>query len=408
VGYGPVSLQPIPYDDSGKLFLLLDNPIGGVDDVAVNNSAINGWSWYNGPDKTGKQVSFLALQRTLRVDEKLSVRLRGKLSKTTGELLTNPADIVVDLLTDVCGLSVTEYDFAPFRMECNLAGLKCRNVLSDGRATVRTVVDGLMQSIGAVWSGGCPTFALLYPATGATSRAPVTFGLHNMHGVSVSASYSNIKTVLRLPYAYDFALGEYTRALELEAPEMIAHPDYGRIETEMGAHWLYLPRDAHNVAERLLTRLARPIWDVSFATDIRYASLPPGAPIVLDHPLLPLVEPAACTVLDCVADLDGANLDITTEIPAGPVPRLTLASNATAYAPQTQDTIDILYANGAITLTLYDDAGQLLPGATVTFDGITVRTSDVAGKVTFAAGRGQHHIKIEAADYATVETEITV
>ena len=163
VGYGVVNMIPVQYDAAGTVFFVLDHPIAGVDLAWINSVPYSGFGWKNDLDATGKAVSFITLNRPLGEGETLSIRVRGKLHPLTGELITNPADILWDFLSDICRLPVQSSDLDAFRSECRNRGITASGLMADGRRTIRTVIDELMVSTGAIWSGGMPGYARIYP-----------------------------------------------------------------------------------------------------------------------------------------------------------------------------------------------------------------------------------------------------
>jgi hypothetical protein len=81
----------------------------------------------------------------------------------TGELLGNPADIIWDLLANICSLPVTYDDLDTFRAECREIGISLCGLLKSDTITIRAQTDEILTSCGAVWSGGMPGLARIYP-----------------------------------------------------------------------------------------------------------------------------------------------------------------------------------------------------------------------------------------------------
>lgn len=266
---------------------------------------------------------------------------------------------------------------------------------------ITAIRSGSGGAVGGGYSGITP------PDLSYTWTEPVaaTYTRLNMTDVRIAARHDLITTALRVAYAWDAARNQMTRALLLEAPDAIAA--YSRIESELRAGWLTSPRDAHRVGTAWLQRRARPIWQVTFTTDSRYRDLEPGSYIQVTHPLLPVS--GRCLALEVSVDLERAEVEITTELFAGAVPRLTLANLATAYDPQTLQGVAVQFAAGQATLTILNEAGNPMAGAKVTLDNQQTRLTDKAGKVTFTnIARGQHLMKVEASGYAVQESVVTV
>ena len=155
------------------------------------------------------------------------------------------------------------------------------------------------------------------------------FTIKNMQNLQILAKAGDLKTVVRVAFAYDYARGEITQALRFVAPDSIAL--YGEMETEIRALWITEPRQAYALGERMLAWMARPRWIISFDTGIEHALLPTGEDIELLHPLIPADGVQTTTVLDSETDYGQAVVRIYTEIPAGPVPRIVMTTLSTAF-----------------------------------------------------------------------------
>lgn len=163
VVYGTVRLQAVPYDAEGLVYVAADHPISGVDLVEIDGTPYSGYLWRHDQDSTGRAVTFIRLNTPAGSGQVVTVSVRGKMHPLTGELLSNPADVVWDMLGNLCGLPVVPSDFDRFRAECRGSGITVSGALTDARKTIRTTVDEIMLSVGAIWSGGMPGYARLYP-----------------------------------------------------------------------------------------------------------------------------------------------------------------------------------------------------------------------------------------------------
>jgi len=163
VGYGRITITPIPYDNTGRLFFLLDHAIQAVDGLTRDDVADTQYTLENTTDGEGHAVSLLRLATPATTSETLAVALRGKMHPATGELLTNPADILWDLLANLCDLPVEYSDLDAFRTECRETGIELHGLLESDTITIRAQVDEVTSGCCAVWSGGMPGIARLYP-----------------------------------------------------------------------------------------------------------------------------------------------------------------------------------------------------------------------------------------------------
>lgn len=412
VVYGRAVLSPVPYDATGRRFVLADHAIEGVDKVTRDDAPTTAWAFSNGVDSTGQAVAFLELALPLAEGERLAVSLRGKRHAGHGRLLLHPAEILHDLLAQVCGCPL---DWARLdRFRAQTAALAIGGVIADPARSIRQTVDELLLSVGAAWSAGADEVAMLYPgevpvsgSLDAPGALPV--GLLTAHDLAAEAAHEGIVTALRVVYDYDHAAGKPRRALALACPEAIRR--YGRIEREWGAGWLRSPRDAQRLGERLLGQMARPRWRVRWQamldTDAGGArTAQPGGLALLDHARSPLA--GLHRLLSADIDPEGLRVECAVEAPVGESPRIVTTALSTAFEPLLQTGASVEYRDGQALFTLLDEAGQAIAGASVTLDGAMTRQSDAHGRVSFPAARGRHTVHVEATGYAPMDIEVTL
>ena len=237
-----------------------------------------------------------------------------------------------------------------------------------------------------------------------TEPADGDFAVRDMRDADVSAAGGDICTALSIRYDYDWATGEYKKALMLEAPGQIGR--YGRIPKTIEAKWLKSPRQAYLLGERMLGYLSRPRWGISFTDGVESASMPPGVWTTVTHPHVPVS--GRMLVLNSELDPSAASVRITVEAIAGDAPEIALAKLSEAYATQLPAGISVTYAAGFATFTIVDEDGKPISGAKVTLAGDLTLSTDTFGKVSFQTARGAHHLKIEASGYVTQELDVTV
>ena len=160
--YGKATIEPVPYDDSGRLFVVADHPIQGIESVSADNAPVTAYRLYHQPDTTGKTVAFLELQTPITIGTtELATTINGMMHPKTGLLMTNPADVAKDLLQWATGSVVA--DFAVFASECQRAGVEVHGALTDQTTTIRATLDSIMDSAGATWSTALADFGMLWP-----------------------------------------------------------------------------------------------------------------------------------------------------------------------------------------------------------------------------------------------------
>lgn len=159
--YGRCSVVPVPYTHDRTQYLVADHAIAGVDGVKIAESDVI-FTFRNAVDSTGHAVALIELAAAPDSGSQISVSVRGALHPRTGALLENPADIAWDTLNRA-GIPVAESDWTTFRRECRAAGLTGGGAFSD-IVTVRSALDDVLGSIGAVWSAGARGWARLWPS----------------------------------------------------------------------------------------------------------------------------------------------------------------------------------------------------------------------------------------------------
>lgn len=399
--YGHTVVDPIPYDNSGQVFVLADHACQGVDRITRDDIAIDAFAFYNDTDDTGHAIAMLELAEPLAQGERLRAEVRGKQHPAHGGLLVNPAEILWDFLANVIGLPVSLSDLDQFRAETASAGIEIGGIIDDPSRTIRGQIDDICRSIGAVWSGGMPGIARLYPAADSGETAWGAFTVFNCQDMQCETSQSGLVTVLRV--LHDYADGQPRRVVQLEAPEAIA--SYGRIERELDARWLRSPRLAADLGQRLLAYQARPVWRTTWRADIRHQT-PPGVYVDLAHARAPVH--GRMLVMDAELDPSTVSVTFTSEAAAGPAPRIEMTRLSTAFEPEVTSGANVAYSNGIATFTIIDDNGRPMVAAKVTLDGTETRLTDHQGRVQFSAPRGLHLLYVEANGYTPMEIEVTI
>lgn len=160
--YGRAIVSPIPYNDTGRLFVVADHPVQGIVSVTAASVPVTAYRLYHQPDSTGKTVAFLELQTPVTIGTTaLAVMVEGLQNPVTGLLMTNPADVAHDLLQWATGTTLDRGRFALFATECQRAGVEVNGAVADNSQTLRAALDSIMDSAGATWSSAAENFAKL-------------------------------------------------------------------------------------------------------------------------------------------------------------------------------------------------------------------------------------------------------
>jgi hypothetical protein len=398
--YGQALVKPVQYDQQGKVFLLADHPIAGVDGVTRDDAPTSAWALHNAVDSTGHPGAFLELNTPLAPGERLAVALRGKLHPVTGQPLQLPHEILDDLVSRVIGMPLQQGALDLLRAQ--FADWRIGVVFDDTAMTQRQAIDAVCQSIGAAWSAGAADFARLWPDTPDPAQANAEVTPLTARDVQADCRHDAIATVLRVLYDQDHATGQPRRAIQLSAPQAVAQ--YGRIEREWQAPFLRSPRQAQQLGQRLLQWLARPTWTLTWTMPDQ--ALTAGDTVLLAHPALPYA--GTVTLTDVQRDLSKATLTLQAQAASGSAPDVAIERLSSSFDPVISSGSAVEYVNGQAIFTLLGDKGEALAGAKVILDGKTVRYADGAGRVTFEATRGAHQLHIVAAGYAPMDIDVTV
>lgn len=386
--YGTVTLSPIPADRTGREWLLADHPILNVQSVAIGGTETSGWQHVHRPDATGRPVAVLLLTQPPRDNNPVVVTLAGKRDRSSGALITHPADIVTDLLTE-SGWTVPRWWGDNLRAD--FPGLVLGGLLDNHTQTLRAALDMILRPLGVVWS------ASPWVAREDTPGTPVT--PLRLENATADAVHTDLATELRGTYAYDYAARKPRRALRVEA----SVDRFGRIARDWPMPWVQQARDAERILRRQMARLARPMWQVSGAIPLREPLPEIGDTVRADHPLMPI---AAGLLTLREINRDQARVVVAAKVPAGPEPTVSVLSSGLAIDAAGADTIDVVFRDGLATFTILDDAGSPLAGVSVTLDSIVTRSTDQFGRVQFETDPGPHTLTIVATGFEPFELDL--
>jgi len=404
-GWGRVTITPIQYDDTQRLFVLLDHPIEGVEAVTRDDAPCAAWEWRNGTDSTGHAVSFLELAEPLAEGERLAATVRGRMHPDTGRLLQSPAEVLHDVLANLIAAPVAWADFDEWRAETE--GIQLGGILADDTITCRAAVDELVQSCGGAWSLGMPAIACLWPPTSDESAPAIAVTPLTAKDLQSSCEATGITTSLRVLYDWDYAAGRYLKAIQITAPE--AEKQHGTLALEWPAPWLRSSRHAEALGQRILRYLARPRWRLTWqqAWTHEAATTPTGAWADIQHPLSPVA--GRVRLINASLDLGQATLQCAAEAAAGEAPQIETQRLSSAFEPLLAAGIKVEMAGDEVIFFIFDEQGQPMGGARVTLDGGKARrTADSQGRVSFPVQRGKHHLLVEMDGYAPTESEVVV
>lgn len=392
--YGDLTAAPFRLVKlTASQWLAADHPMP-ITSVYVDDEATAGWDYATESDGAGHTWTVVTLAAPAPSGAVVSACGTGKLHPTTGALLTNPADIMADIVSLAGGSST----WPAFRAECAAAGLRLAGSL-DTVASVRVHLDAVAQSAGAIWT---PTMARLYPT--ATVAGPVVeLDKHVASALEVTASIEDTCDVLQLAYDMDAVAGKPQRHIELTASPR----RFGGVEQALELAWLREPINAEQVGKRVLARRAGERYDVAFRssrTDLR-----PGQWVrLVGHPEWPFAggDPVLM-VLAVEVQPKAAAIAVTAEHVRGAA-TVAVTAHSVALPTTTDAGADVAFANGTVTLTFTDNDGRPLKDARVAFDGSAAKTTDARGRVQFAATTGTHTVAVEATGHVPFTFEVVL
>lgn len=273
VGYGELSLTPIQYDTSRHFFFLFDHHTTRITSVTRGGDNYQNYELHNQADDSNKTISLIEIGEELSDDETLTVTLQGSSDPDSGELITNPAWVLYDLLTNVSGYSVERSRFLAFAEECADQSITIAGLIDNHQPTLRATIAEIMQSIGAMWMINGERIARLFPEPQPFNSNEVVYAYFQSaltaQGVLDSSDYQSdydeagIITELQVDYGYDWADGGYQQSVTLRADNATVEL-YGRRAEQIDARWLTSPAAADAMGERVLQWQAMPRWNVNF------------------------------------------------------------------------------------------------------------------------------------------------
>lgn len=395
--YGDTAGELIPYDEGRRLFVWADHASVEIRDVLVEGQSVFNWAWRNGQDSTGRSVTFVEFSAMQDEGARITAQGLAKADTRTGALITNPADVLFDILAGIAGHPITTASVDLFRAECAERGLTVAGSLAETVSTQRAVA-AVCASVGAVF---CPTMegiARLYPGGSLEGFEAAEISAELDAGATCSLDrLANVIVV-----NFDWQDGQARQSIEVDAPDSVA--DLGRRERVFDAVWLADPRGAYDLAVRLLRQFARPVWTVrasSVAGVSALRRLAVGQTVNVAHPSLPVSGLAM--VMACVADAFTDRCELEVELAAGAVPRVRLVRTSAAIEPLQYAAVWILTQGDSRVLNLQDADGSPLSDAAVTLNGQWTRYTDAGGRVLFPISLmapGTHTLEIVQAGQA--------
>ena len=395
--YGGTAGMLLQYSADRRIFVWADHAVAGIDTVLVSGQQASNWQHRNGTDSTGHAVALVEFDGP--VDEGAELVARGRGKTANGRLVTNPADVVLDILNTLAERGVPAARLDDFRAACQLSGLELGGSI-EVADTVRAVITGLCNSIGAVWADDARGLCHLWPVAELSATTGTLPGQ-----IDCDASADAADLVNDITLRYQFEGGSPRAAVQLDAPDWVLR--HGRRARIIDAPWIASSRVATDVATRLLQQHARPQWAVTLSGIEQIVRV--GEVVPVSHDLLPVTADAM--VIGREYDLSTRTSAVRVQVPAGSLPSVRLVRQSSALEATQYEGLTLQVVDNGYQITLTETDGRPIVGASATLDEQTTRISDGAGRVIFPASAmtpGVHVVVILTADKRTLATQVTI
>ena len=125
--YGRVRGSALRYDNTGRRYVWADHASERITEVYVDGQRTSGWAWRNAQDVTGHAVTMIEL--TTPTNGEVEAVGFGKVDATNGALLTNPGQIIADIMVNIAGRSAPDTTWLTF--EASRLGIICAGQIDD-------------------------------------------------------------------------------------------------------------------------------------------------------------------------------------------------------------------------------------------------------------------------------------
>lgn len=357
-----VSGALVSIDSTRKRFVWADHPCQAIRSLTTSDGEPGpAFEMRNQPDSTGRPICVVLTAEQVEDGVELIAVGDGAMDAASGDLLTNPADIVRDIINK-SGRTISKGQLARFRRDCLARGLELSNSISGG--TLQAAVESIAASVHAVFARSHRELLRLLPITGAVAG---TLDARYLEGRTSDSD--DIATRLLVRYALED--GKPRASLEVRATAVeLAH---GIRPKTITLDWIQDDRSAADVGERKLQDDARPSYKLTYSAVQRQWT--PGETATVSDPGLGLSGTALVESVNGFAP--------TARLRIGNAPTVALAALSAAYVPEPISLGSTSLTNGGRMFTFNDSDGRPAVGARCTLDGGVTRVTDGTGTVSF-------------------------
>lgn len=309
----------------------------------------------------------------------------GKRNAVTGALIENPADILADILA-IAGRDDPWWH--QLRAEASAAGIVLAGSIG-GSEAIRTFLDSVVSSSGAIW---CPGMARLYPVDFAGFK--IDLDRFSVSNVQVSAALTDTADILRLAYDYDEAEDRNQSFLELTAnPKR-----YGGVQVDIEMPFIRSAAVAESIGIRMLRWYAGERYDVAFDMDDGEFVRPGTWALLAGHPNWPFADDPYIMLTEVVAQ-GRARVSVRGEAFRA-MPEVAVTGHSIGTNSIGAGGVEVTERNGVATFTVRDADDKPISGAYVSLDGAAPKKTDGQGQVSFTVTEdGEHQLDIAAPGY---------
>lgn len=359
------------------LYVVADHPMQDITAVYETGQKLTAWKWYNGADKTGKTICFVELgQPANATNAIISASGRGKMSSVTGQLIENPADII----TDIVGLNGRLLEFPLFKQACARKGLKFAGSLTEIKG-LRLYVKQILGSFGALWVADNIIFQ--------NDPSVYTTRVYNYSLPTYVAKLEDRSGNVKVAYRHNEVTNKYGAFLSVGA----LNSPY-KAEKIYYCKWLRDARLALEYATELAKVNAGIFYEVSCTVGAQVHS---GQWISLANSFI------EGDILITEARLEAAGTSIRGLLVKSRWTNTVLLSYSSEIPERQKEGIELDFANGILTITIYEEDNKPLVGAFVSLDKGTPRKTDTDGKVKFTTTAGGHVLDIAAIGFTSID-----
>lgn len=369
--YGDLSASRVRCTQvESMLYLVAEHPWQAVTSCYVSDHKTADFMPLVRTDHDGVTRQYIQLSAPPAYDNAVvAVAGKGKMSPISGRLLENPDEIIEDI-AKLCNKVVR---FPLFREACNKRDLRIAGSVAQSKS-LRSYINEIVQSCGALWLQDTVHFI----------GDPIGYAtpVHYPDDVSMTVSIDDVVGSLSVWYAWNHALDHHSGYMALKA--------VGCQYTNPGvyyAKWLRQPKDAEEVARRLLGIRAGAALNVQ-------AKVPGAVHVGEKLEFTDQVFNGKMVVTKSVPD--EAESSISGQLILSVYPYLVITQVSMEDASVRSERVDVLLdiVKREAIITIFDSQNRPMPNVFVTYDSMVTKKTNTLGTVKLPVTTGTHTIAL--------------